>query len=182
VSRRAPALLVAAAAATAVLVAPSGSAAGPCARPARAMHHHHKALRCARIRRVTAARRSATERIVPLSLPAPMPQPTPPAAPTPAPALGRYVSVTAREFSFTLSRPVVAAGQVTLELRNWGEDPHNLVVSPDDGSHEQLAGWTDAGPGAVVPQKLTLPAGDYRLWCSLPGHEAAGMSVQLQVR
>jgi len=40
------------------------------------------------------------------------------------------VSVAAREWTFTLSRPVVAAGSVTVELRNVGEDPHNLVVSP----------------------------------------------------
>jgi plastocyanin len=179
VSRGALALL--AVAATAVFVAPSGSAAGPCARPAKAAHRHHRVVHCARIRRVTAARRASTERIVPLSLPAPTPPSTPPAAPTP-PALGRYVSVSAREYTFTLSRPVVAAGQVTVELRNMGEDPHNLVVSPDDGSHTPLATWADADPDAVVPQKLTLPAGDYRLWCSLLDHESRGMSVRLEVR
>jgi plastocyanin len=181
VSHRAPALLAAAAAATAVLVTPIGSAAGPCAPRAKAAHRHHTAVRCSRIRRVTAARRLATERIVPLSLPAPVLPPTPAPAP-PAPTLGRYVSVTAKEYTFTLSRPVVAAGQVTVELRNKGEDPHNLVVSPDDGSHTQLASWADADPDAVVPQKLTLPAGDYRLWCSLLDHESRGMSVRLEVR
>jgi hypothetical protein len=181
VSRRAVAVLAGAAGAAAWL-APSGTAAGPCARPAKAHHHHRQVLRCARIRRVTAARRAATERIVPRSLPGSAPAPPTATPQPPGPALGRYVSVTAREFAFTLSRPVVAAGQVTVELRNGGEDPHNLVVSPDDGSHDQLASWTDAAPGAVVPRKLTLPAGDYRLWCSLPGHEAAGMSVRLEVR
>ena len=32
----------------------------------------------------------------------------------------------------------VAAGRVTVELRNVGEDPHDLVIGPDDGTHTPL--------------------------------------------
>ena len=70
---------------------------------------------------------------------------------------------------------------MTIELRNVGEDPHNLVVSPDDGSHTPLAGWAETDPGGVLRQSVTLGAGRYLLFCSLEGHEAAGMSVRLRV-
>jgi hypothetical protein len=98
-----------------------------------------------------------------------------------APSLARFVSVAAREWSLTLSRPIVGAGAVTVELRNLGEDPHNLIVSPDDGIRLALAIWPDADPGTTMRQGVELGAGDYRLWCSLEGHEALGMSVRLRV-
>jgi uncharacterized cupredoxin-like copper-binding protein len=70
---------------------------------------------------------------------------------------------------------------VIIELRNAGEDPHNLVVSPDDGSHAAFAGWAELLPREHLRQPVTLSAGRYLLWCSLEGHEAAGMSVRLRV-
>jgi uncharacterized cupredoxin-like copper-binding protein len=63
-----------------------------------------------------------------------------------------------------------------------GEDPHNLVVSPDDGSHTQLDAFPETGPGGVARRTVTLDPGRYRLWCSLDGHEEVGMSARLEVR
>jgi hypothetical protein len=149
-------------------------------------HTRHRRARCLRIRRL-AARAPAPERLVPVAAPGPTgggPQAGPPAAGPPAPgspALPRFVSVSAREWSLTLSRPLVGAGSVTVELRNVGEDPHNLVVSPDDGSHAQLAEWAETGPGGYLRRTVALPAGRYLLFCSLEGHEAAGMSARLRV-
>jgi hypothetical protein len=122
---------------------------------------------------------------VPVSAPAP-PTGGPPAgspgdAPASTPTLPRFVSVSAREWSLTLSRPLVGAGTVTVELRNVGEDPHDLVVSPDDGSHAPLAEWAETDPGEYVRRAIDLPAGRYLLFCSLEGHEAAGMSARLRV-
>jgi len=93
----------------------------------------------------------------------------------------RFASVAAREFSLTLSRPVVGAGSVTIELRNVGEDPHNLVLSPDDGSHDPLASWDETQAGGVLRRSVSLPAGRYLLFCSLEGHEALRMSARLRV-
>jgi hypothetical protein len=107
--------------------------------------------------------------------------PDDPGAGSTSPALGRFVSVAAREWSLTLSRPVVGTGSVTVELRNSGEDPHNLVVSPDDGSHAPLASWPELDPDALLRQTVPLAVGEYRLWCSLEDHEAQGMSVRLRV-
>lgn len=121
---------------------------------------------------------------------APAPQPgnpgsTPPPGGSsphaPPPALGRSMSVTAREFYFTTSRAVLAAGSQTIELRNWGEDPHNLVISPNDGSHSPLVTWEDQDPGTFVVKDTALGPGSYLLWCSLNGHEAAGMATTIRV-
>ena len=98
-----------------------------------------------------------------------------------APALPRFVSVAAREFSLTLSRPLVGAGAVTIELRNRGEDPHNLVMSPE-GTHTPLASFSEIGPGTYERRSVTLASGRYQLWCSLESHENLGMSTTLNVQ
>jgi hypothetical protein len=124
------------------------------------------------------APRAAVERLVDLSRPAaPAPTPAPPTQ-----ALGTFVSVGAKEFSLTLSRPLVGTGSVRIELRNSGEDPHNLVVSPDDGTHTPLSSFTTLDPGLYERRSVTLAPGRYQLWCSLEGHEAKGMSVTLRVQ
>ena len=142
----------------------------------------HRAHGCAVLKRVK-VREPLAERLIP---PAPGALPGDPGpgsgSGSPAPPLGRFVSVSAREFSFTLSRPIVGAGSVTVELRNVGEDPHNLVISPDDDSHTPLASWTDTDPGTTLRKSVTLAAGRYQLWCSLLDHEQQGMSVDLVVQ
>jgi len=112
----------------------------------------------------------------------PAPGPGQPEGPAPdAPALPRFVSVAAREFSLTLSRPLVGAGAVTVELRNSGEDPHNLVVSPE-GAHTQLASFSEIDPGTYERRSVTLAPGRYQLWCSLEFHEGLGMTTTLRVQ
>jgi hypothetical protein len=141
--------------------------------PATAAPRHHG--KRAKVHRQPA--RSSNDRLVDLTQPA-APAPTPPA---PDPVLAAFVSVAAREFSLTLSRPLVGKGTVRVELRNNGEDPHNLVVSPE-GTHTPLASFSTLGPGTYERRSVTLDPGRYRLWCSLEGHEAKGMSVTLRVQ
>ena len=97
---------------------------------------------------------------------------------TPAAPLARYVSVTAREFTLTLSRPLVGAGEVTIELRNYGENPHDLMVERSD---TEVGRWGELGPGAVGKKKLALSSGSYQLFCSIEGHEVSGMKATLKV-
>jgi hypothetical protein len=122
--------------------------------------------------------RASQERLVDLTQPA-SPQPQDPAPGDPP--LASFVSVGAKEFSLTLSRPLVGRGGVRVELRNNGEDPHNLVVSPE-GTHTPLASFSTLGPGTYERRSVTLDPGRYQLWCSLEGHEAKGMSVTLRVQ
>jgi hypothetical protein len=153
----------------------------------RATHRqcHHRA-RCARVhvrpRRVAHRPLERLLSVVPGPSYAAPPAPDQPPPPAPdVPALPRFVSVAAREFSLTLSRPLVGAGQVTVELRNSGEDPHNLVVSPE-GTHTPLVAFSPIESGRYSRLSVTLDPGRYQLWCSLEFHEAAGMSTTLRVQ
>jgi len=195
---------VAVATAIAALALPSLAAAGarsgasaPSAKPSAAKagkqggrRHCRKRTRCARVtlrpRRLAA--NQPLERVLgvgpgPVTDPGAGPTPgTDPETPTPgAPAPPRFVSVAAREFSLTLSRPLVGAGAVTVELRNSGEDPHNLVVSPE-GTHSPLASFSEIDPGTYERRSVTLAPGRYQLWCSLEFHEGLGMSTTLRVQ
>jgi len=109
----------------------------------------------------------------------PAPAPPAPSETEPEPEANR-LAVKAAEFYFVLSRPTVKAGAVTIELNNQGEDPHNLNL--------RLAG--DGGEPLQIPETnsldrnvadFDLPAGKYKLWCSLPEHEELGMESTLLV-
>jgi len=121
--------------------------------------------------------RASNDRLVDLTQSG-SPAPTPPA---PEPVLPSFVSVGAKEFSLTLSRPLVGKGGVRVELRNNGQDPHNLVLSPE-GTHTPLASFSTLDPGTYERRGVTLSPGRYQLWCSLESHEALGMSVTLRVQ
>jgi hypothetical protein len=140
-----------------------------------------KGKRCARIRRHV--RRASQDRLVNAPRPgAPAPRPGAPKPPPPdSPPLPSFVSVAAREFSLTLSRPLVGAGDVRVELRNLGEDPHNLVVSPE-GTSTPLSVFSELDHGQYERRTVGLSAGRYKLWCSLEFHEGLGMKVTLRVQ
>ena len=156
-----------------------------------ARRHCRQRARCARVlprpRRLTAGR--PLERLLgvgpgPVTDPGAGPAPgtdQPDTPPPGAPAPPRFVSVAAREFSLTLSRPLVGTGAVTVELRNSGEDPHNLVVSPE-GTHSPLATFSEIDPGTYERRSVSLAPGRYQLWCSLEFHEGLGMSTTLRVQ
>jgi plastocyanin len=102
--------------------------------------------------------------------------PTPPPGP-PAPA---RVQVIAKEYSFTLSRPEVPAGEVIVEFLNRGEDTHNLHLR--EGTEGAEAGaFPDTSPGIHEDLEIDMRPGSYTLFCSLPGHEAKGMKATLIV-
>jgi len=106
--------------------------------------------------------------------------PTTPGAPTPP--LSRFLGVTASDsdgFRLTLSRPVVGAGLVTFELRNDDSGPHDLVVRPSAGGDE-IGRLDEVEPGGVRRKGIELAQGNWYLFCSLEGHEAAGMHATLR--
>jgi plastocyanin len=135
-----------------------------------------------RVVRVKRWRTCARRTPVPVAAPAPIPPPAPaPPAPPEAedPSIPR-LGVKAEEWSYTLSRPEVPAGEVVVELNNMGEDPHNLNLQLADGAGPE-ASIPITGPSSQAKAKFALPAGTYRMWCSLDGHESAGMSATLVV-
>jgi len=111
---------------------------------------------------------------------APASPPAPAATPAPEPEEeANRVSVKGSEYYFVLSRPSVRAGTVTVELNNQGEDPHNLNLRLEGSDEELQIPETDSLQRNVA--SFDLPAGKYRLWCSLPEHEERGMATTLMV-
>ena len=98
----------------------------------------------------------------------------------PPPPLPRYVSATTTEFDIALSRSLVGAGVVRVELRNKGEDPHDLVVAREAGG-APLHTFPEHDPETYSDAEIALGAGRYRLFCSLPGHAGFGMEATLRV-
>jgi plastocyanin len=110
--------------------------------------------------------------------PAPAPQaPQPESEPEPE---ANRLSARASEYYFILSRPKVKAGALTVELNNQGEDPHNLNLRREDDEGEPLQ-IPETDSGDLTAASFDLPAGKYRLWCSLPEHEQKGMATTLTV-
>jgi hypothetical protein len=113
--------------------------------------------------------------------PAPAPSVPAPSEPTPEPEPeANRLAVKSFEFYFVLSRPSVKAGEVTIELNNRGEDPHNLNLrlEGDEGAPHELPETASLHRSVNT---FDLPPGKYRLWCSLPEHEEEGMYTSLQV-
>jgi plastocyanin len=90
------------------------------------------------------------------------------------------VQIVAQEFRYALSRRTIKAGRAILELRNMGEDVHDLVLERADGS--RVVRWPAAQPGAVIDRALTLEPGVYRFICTVANHRALGMQARLVVR
>ena len=74
----------------------------------------------------------------------------------------------------------MAAGPVSVELDNFGQDPHDLRVERVDTPATGFS-FTLAKPRTVSSQKLDLAPGEWKLYCTLPGHEALGMSARITV-
>jgi len=100
------------------------------------------------------------------------------APPPPGPA---RVQVVAREFAFALSRQTIKRGLAIIELRNMGEDAHDLVLERRDGTRV-LVRWPVAQPGATIEREVRLRPGVYRFACTVANHRALGMQALLRVR
>ncbi len=70
------------------------------------------------------------------------------------------------------------AGEVSIVFTNASPLPHNVVVK--DASGKKLA-ETPVFSGGKKPLMIKLAAGSYPFYCSVPGHEAAGMVGKLTV-
>jgi uncharacterized cupredoxin-like copper-binding protein len=93
----------------------------------------------------------------------------------PARPAATKVPVSEAEFKITLASTDLKAGEITFEVKNDGKIPHDLAI-------KGTADKTDLIPaGGTAELKVTLKAGKYELYCSVPGHEAAGMKLNITV-
>jgi len=91
------------------------------------------------------------------------------------------VGVGEREWRISLYRSEVPTGRVKLDVRNFGEDGHDLAVRTVSG--RVLGAIAELRPGRSDTLTLRLrEPGRYRLFCSLEGHEAKGMHAVLRVK
>jgi uncharacterized cupredoxin-like copper-binding protein len=85
------------------------------------------------------------------------------------------LTLTATEFAFdpaTLSAP--ADEEVTIEVENAGTIEHDFTI--DEANLRIATPATETASGT-----FTLPAGTYTFYCSVPGHQDAGMEGTLTV-
>lgn len=81
---------------------------------------------------------------------------------------------------FTKSTLTAKAGTVTISFTNSSPLAHNLTVQ--QGTSGAVVGATPTFMGGTKTLKLTLKAGTYTYYCSVPGHRAAGMQGTLTVQ
>jgi hypothetical protein len=133
----------------------------------------------------TSPTRQAAPDATPVPVTAPKPGATPTPTPTPTPAPGvKYPSRTGvdltdiREWAIRSSYRTLAAGTIDFNVNNLGEDEHNLSIRRAGTEY----GGLDLAPSDSGTLTLTLGVGTYVLYCSLLGHEAAGMRSSVSVR
>jgi hypothetical protein len=90
------------------------------------------------------------------------------------------VQISADEFSLALSRSSIRKGPAIIELVNYGEDDHDLALRRIGGKRVYRIGLVHPGTAGVLEKRL--PAGRYRLWCTLADHRSLGMRATLRVR
>ena len=81
---------------------------------------------------------------------------------------------------FTKSSLTAKAGTITISFTNNSPLAHNLTVQ--QGTSGPVLGATPTFMGGTKTLKLTLKAGTYTFYCSVPGHRAAGMQGTLTVQ
>ena len=78
------------------------------------------------------------------------------------------------QLAYQVEDATAKAGKVTLRSQNDSSVPHNIAIK-GDGEGPVVQG------GKVSEVSDTLKAGSYEFYCSVPGHEQAGMKGTLKV-
>ncbi|MBS1894525.1 MAG: hypothetical protein JST59_24755 [Actinobacteria bacterium] len=118
-----------------------------------------------------------TEPIPPDRGPAPLPEPE-------ANAIGVAADDRGGVKSYTLSRQAVRSGNLTVQLQNKGEDPHDMDIERVGPSGEPLGEVVKipvTEPGQNTNATVTVEAGRYRMWCDLYSHAKEGMEATITV-
>jgi len=95
---------------------------------------------------------------------------TQPTTTTTAKPAATKVPVSEVEFKITLASTNFKAGEITFEAKNDGKIPHDLAIKGTSDKTKLIP------PGGSVELKVK-----YELYCTVPGHEAAGMRLNITV-
>jgi plastocyanin len=81
--------------------------------------------------------------------------------------------------AFTETEVSGPAGDDTIEFTNDSSTPHDVTITDSEGN--QVA-QTDTISGDTADATANLAAGTYTFFCSVDGHEAAGMKGTLTIK
>jgi plastocyanin len=90
----------------------------------------------------------------------------------------KKVAVTEKDFKIELPSTSLSPGAYEFDLKNDGPSQHDLAVNGPGVANAKTA---VIGGGSTATLKVTLKAGDYELYCSVPGHKQLGMDVKVKV-
>lgn len=88
---------------------------------------------------------------------------------------GGTLSVITTDLAFDSTALTVSAGSVTVNVTNNGQLPHDFTIDSPAIMVEVVSN------GASASGTVTLSAGEYTFYCSVPGHRGAGMEGTLTV-
>jgi plastocyanin len=71
------------------------------------------------------------------------------------------------------------AGKVTVDFTNQAPLAHNVTIADSGG---KVLGATNTITGSTASASVNLKPGNYTFYCSVDGHEAAGMKGTLTVK
>jgi plastocyanin len=106
------------------------------------------------------------------------------AAATPAPAAGASstLSLSANaegQLKYNTTSLTAKAGKVAINFTNTAPEDHNVTIETSSGT---MVGATPTFQGGSKTLSVTLKAGTYKFYCSVPGHRMAGMEGTLTVQ
>jgi plastocyanin len=82
------------------------------------------------------------------------------------------------QLAYVTKKATAQPGAVTINSKNDSSTPHDIAIEGN--------GINDKGPvvqgGKVSTVKVTLKAGQYTFYCSVPGHRQAGMEGTIAVK
>jgi uncharacterized cupredoxin-like copper-binding protein len=85
------------------------------------------------------------------------------------------VPVSETEFKIATGSTDFKAGEIDFQVKNDGKIPHDLAIKQTGEKTKEISA------GGTAELKVTLKAGKYELYCSVPGHESAGMRLNITV-
>jgi uncharacterized cupredoxin-like copper-binding protein len=97
---------------------------------------------------------------------------------SPASSAIATTAIHVRDFALD-PKDVSVRGSVSLAVTNDGPTIHNVSIR--DASGKVVGATKDLTPGQSETLTVDIPAGNYVLFCSLPGHESLGVKGSLTV-
>jgi plastocyanin len=91
------------------------------------------------------------------------------------------IKVSEKEFSIDLpALKSLTAGKYVFEVKNAGKIPHDLAIEGGKIAGPSKTPTIAAGKSATLT--VSLEKGTYTLYCTIPGHRAAGMVAKIGVQ